>query len=194
MRPFAHAEGHDLPWLVDEVVPGLAAQRDDVFVGFEDPVRQPVVAHELPDILHRVQLGRSWRQRQDGDVVGDRQLGRQVPTGLIDDQHRMGAGIDDCTREVTVSVPTRAPDAVWMADRALTFALAPKNSDARVEAGEALSAAVRDDTPEGNTVQSFAVTGAPTLALEIGTARRKAAYVGGSGSAVLTFEYTVQTV
>ncbi len=50
MRPFAHAEGHDLPWLVDEVVPGLAAQRDDVFVGFEDPVRQPVVAHELPDI------------------------------------------------------------------------------------------------------------------------------------------------
>ena len=32
---------------------------------------------------------------------------------------------------------------------------------------------------------------APTLALEIGAARRKAAYVGGSGSAVLTFEYTV---
>ena len=69
----------------------------NVFVGFEDPVRQPVVAHELPDILHRVQLGRSWRQRQDGDVVGDRQLGRQVPTGLIDDQHRMGAGIDGGT-------------------------------------------------------------------------------------------------
>ena len=78
---------------------------------------------------------------------------------------------------------------------------------------------VDNDTPEGNTVQSFAVTGpaktyrigdtigidvtfaeavtvdvtggAPTLALEIGAARRKAAYVGGSGSAVLTFEYTV---
>ena len=99
-NPCAHLRmprGHDLPWLVDEVVPGLAAQRDDVFVGFEDPVRQPVVAHELPDILHRVQLGRSWRQRQDGDVVGDRQLGRQVPTGLIDDQHRMGAGIDGGT-------------------------------------------------------------------------------------------------
>ena len=81
---------------------------------------------------------------------------------------------------------------------------------------------VDNDTPEGNTVQSFAVTGpaktyrigdtigieltfaeavtvdvtggAPTLALEIGAVRRKAAYVGGSGSAVLTFEYTVQTV
>ena len=77
---------------------------------------------------------------------------------------------------------------------------------------------VDNDTPEGNTVQSFAVTGpaktyrigdtigievtfaepvtvdmtggAPTLALEIGAARRKAAYVAGSGSAVLTFEYT----
>ena len=74
---------------------------------------------------------------------------------------------------------------------------------------------VDNDTPEGNTVQSFAVTGpaktyrigdtigidvtfaeavtvtgAPTLALEIGAARRKAAYVGGSGSAVLTFEAT----
>ena len=135
---------------------------------------------------------------------------------LATDHSFAATSFDDCTREVTVSVPTRAPDAVWMADRALTFALAPKNSDARVEAGEALSAAVRDDTPEGNTVQSFAVTGpaktyrigdtigieltfaeavtvtgAPTLALEIGAARRKAAYVGGSGSAVLTFEYTV---
>ena len=77
---------------------------------------------------------------------------------------------------------------------------------------------VDNDTPEGNTVQSFAVTGpaktyrigdtigieltfaeavtvdvtggAPTLALEIGAVRRKAAYVRGSGSAVLTFEYT----
>ena len=134
---------------------------------------------------------------------------------LATDHSFAATSFDDCTREVTVSVPTKAPDAVWMADRALTFALAPKNSDPRVEAGEALSAAVRDDTPEGNTVQSFAVTGpaktyrigdtigidvtfaeavtvtgAPTLALEIGAARRKAAYVGGSGSAVLTFEAT----
>ena len=134
----------------------------------------------------------------------------------LETDHSFAAtSFDDCTREVTVSVPTKAPDAVWMADRALTFALAPKNSDPRVEAGEALSAAVRDDTPEGNTVQSFAVTGpaktyrigdtigidvtfaeavtvtgAPTLALEIGAARRKAAYVRGSGSAVLTFEAT----
>ena len=38
------------------VVPGLAAQRDDVFVGFEAGRAStiPVVAHDLPDILHRV--------------------------------------------------------------------------------------------------------------------------------------------
>ena len=74
---------------------------------------------------------------------------------------------------------------------------------------------VDNDTPEGNAPQRFAfvgpaktyrigdtigidvtfaepvtVTGAPTLALEIGAVRRKAAYVRGSGSAVLTFEAT----
>ena len=57
MRPIAHADGHDLPWLADELVPGFAAERDDVFVGFENPVRQPVVAHELQDVLGWVQLG-----------------------------------------------------------------------------------------------------------------------------------------
>ena len=75
---------------------------------------------------------------------------------------------------------------------------------------------MRNDTPEGNTIQSIALTddaktykigdtigieltfaeavnvsGAPTLALEIGSASRKAALVRGSGSAVLTFEYSV---
>ena len=75
---------------------------------------------------------------------------------------------------------------------------------------------VRNETLEGTTIQNIAltgaaktyrigdtvgiavtfeepedVTGAPTLALEIGAAARKAAYVRGSGSAVLTFEYTV---
>ena len=43
---------------------------DDVVVAVEDPVREPVVAHELPDVLDRVQLGRARWQRQDGDVRG----------------------------------------------------------------------------------------------------------------------------
>ena len=35
--------------------------------------------------------------------VGDRQLGRQVPTGLIDDQHRLGAGIDERSTDRAIS-------------------------------------------------------------------------------------------
>ena len=51
------SDGHDFPRLVDEPVPGKAAVVEDVLVGSEDPVREPVVAHELPDVLDRVQLG-----------------------------------------------------------------------------------------------------------------------------------------
>lgn len=48
--------GHDAPRLIDELVPGLAAMADDVVVKGEDAVGGPVVAHELPDVLDRVQL------------------------------------------------------------------------------------------------------------------------------------------
>jgi len=92
MRPLPHADGHDAPWLIDEVVPGEAAVVDDVVVGFEDSVRQPVVTHELPDILDRVEFGASRRQRQEGDVGRHDQLGRTVPSGLIKDDDSMGAG------------------------------------------------------------------------------------------------------
>ena len=47
------------------------------------------------------------------------------------------------------------------------------------------------DVTFSDPVSVTAIGGAPTLALEIGAASRKAAYVRGSGSAVLTFEYTV---
>lgn len=48
MCPLVQADGHDAPRLIDEPVPGEAAVVDDVIVGFEDAVGQPVVAHELP--------------------------------------------------------------------------------------------------------------------------------------------------
>ena len=57
MSPLAHAEGHNPPRLIDEPVPGEAAMVDDVVVGFEDAVRQPVVAHELPDVLDGLSSG-----------------------------------------------------------------------------------------------------------------------------------------
>ena len=69
MSPFSGADGHDAPWLVNELVPGEAAVVDDIYVGFKDAVGKPVVAHELPDVFDRVEFGRSWRQRQYSDVV-----------------------------------------------------------------------------------------------------------------------------
>ena len=62
MSPFAHADGHDAPRLVDEFVPRVAAVIDDVVVGFEYSVGQRVVAHELPDVFG-VKLGTFGRQR-----------------------------------------------------------------------------------------------------------------------------------
>jgi len=37
--------------MIDEFFPGVAAVIDDILVGLEDSVREPVLAHELPDIL-----------------------------------------------------------------------------------------------------------------------------------------------
>jgi hypothetical protein len=92
MRPLPHADGHDAPWLTDEVVPGEAAVVDDVVVGFEDPVGEPVVAHKLPDILDRVEFGAARRERQQGNVGRHDQFGRTVPSGLIEDEHGVGTG------------------------------------------------------------------------------------------------------
>lgn len=86
MRPIAQSDGHDAPWLIDELVPSVAAMVDDVVVGFEHAVRQPVVAHELPDILGGVQLGTFGRQRQNGDVGGNVELVGGVPTCLVEEQ------------------------------------------------------------------------------------------------------------
>ena len=94
MSPIPQADGHDAPRLFGELVPALAAVGNDVVVGFEDAVGEPVVAHELPDVLDRVELGRAGRQRQKGDVVGDAEAGRDMPSCLVEDHHRMGAGID----------------------------------------------------------------------------------------------------
>ena len=91
MGPFADADGHDAPWLIDEVVPGEAAVIDDIVVRFEDAVREPVVAHKLPDVFDGVQLGRFGRQWQDGDVFGNEEIVRHVPSCLI--HYEDGVGI-----------------------------------------------------------------------------------------------------
>lgn len=94
MGPFAQAKRHDAPWLIDEAVPGEAAMIDDVIVGFEDAIGQPVVAHVLPDIFDRIQFGAAGWQWHEGDIAGHDQLCRAVPSGLVEKQDRMRAWCD----------------------------------------------------------------------------------------------------
>ncbi len=49
--PVAQPDGHDTPRSIDELVPGKSAVVDDVVVGSEHAVGQPIFAHKLPDIL-----------------------------------------------------------------------------------------------------------------------------------------------
>ena len=94
MGPLSQAEGHDPPRLIYELVPGEAAVVDDVVVGFEDAVRQPVVAHELPHVLDRVELRAPRRQGHQRDVGRHDQFGRSMPSGLIQEEDGMCARRD----------------------------------------------------------------------------------------------------
>ena len=94
MRPFAASDGHDAPRLIDEFVPCLATMVDDVVVRCEDAVGEPVIAHELPDILDRVEFGTFGRQRDDTDIVGYIEFAGHVPASLIHQHDGMGTGCD----------------------------------------------------------------------------------------------------
>ena len=87
------AEGIQSPW---RWYGGTISTDLDVIWGMsvENPVGQPVVAHELPDVLHGVQLGRPWRQEQKRDVGRDRELARGMPSGLVCEEDGVGACAD----------------------------------------------------------------------------------------------------
>ena len=104
MRPLTQSDGHDAPGLVDELVPSLAAVVYEIVIGFEDAVGEPVVAHELPDVLDRVEPGAFRRQGDNGDVGRHDEARRQVPASLIDQEDGVGTGRDDLgdLREVQV--------------------------------------------------------------------------------------------
>lgn len=40
-----------------KLAPGIAAVVDDVFIGCEHTVREPVFTHELPEIFDRIEFG-----------------------------------------------------------------------------------------------------------------------------------------
>ena len=46
----------------------MAAVIDDIVVGFEDAVRESIVAHILPDVLDRIEFRAFRRQRDNGDI------------------------------------------------------------------------------------------------------------------------------
>jgi hypothetical protein len=94
MRPIAQTDGHDGPRLIDQFVPGVGAVIDDIAVGVEDAVGEPVLPHELPDVLDRVEFGAFWRQRHEGNVGWDDEFVRQMPTRLVENQRRMRARRD----------------------------------------------------------------------------------------------------
>jgi len=60
---------------------------DDVLVGLEDAVGEPVISHELPDVFDGVEFGRFRRQRQDGDVCWDGEVVGHVPSRLVHDEN-----------------------------------------------------------------------------------------------------------
>jgi hypothetical protein len=96
MGPVTQADGHDAPGLVDEGVPGMAAVVEQVVMGCEDPVGEPVVAHELPEVLDRVQFGTFGRQRHESDVGGHGEVMRQVPSRLVEDDDGVPTWADLC--------------------------------------------------------------------------------------------------
>ena len=72
---------------MEESVPGVAAVVDDVVVGFEDAVRQPVLPHELPDILLRVEFGGARRQRHERDIARHLERLGAMPAGAVEKEN-----------------------------------------------------------------------------------------------------------
>ena len=64
---------------------------DDLVVGFEDAVREPIIPHELPDVFDGIEFRAFGWQRKDGDIRGYDERGGHMPPGLIHDHHSMGA-------------------------------------------------------------------------------------------------------
>ena len=94
MCPIAETDGHDGPRLIDEFVPRIATVVENILVGEEHAVGEPVVADELPDVLDRVEFGALRRQWHERDVGRYGELVRQVPSRLVDEECGVATGGD----------------------------------------------------------------------------------------------------
>lgn len=57
MGQLAQTEGHGATGLIAKLAPGEAAVVDDVVIGFDSAVLQPVIAHALPHVFDWVGSG-----------------------------------------------------------------------------------------------------------------------------------------
>lgn len=86
----AASDGGDAVGLGDQFVPSVTAMIEDLIIGFEDAVGEPIIAHELPDVFDRVEFGTFGWQREDADIVRYDERAGHVPPGLIHEHDGMG--------------------------------------------------------------------------------------------------------
>jgi hypothetical protein len=67
---------------------------EQVLVGCEDTVGEPVVTDELPDVFDRVQFRALGRQGHESDVGWNDEVMREMPSGLVEEENRMPAWAD----------------------------------------------------------------------------------------------------
>ena len=81
--------------MIDEIV---------VILRCKNAVGEPVVAHELPDVFHWVELGGFRGHGEDGDVGRHDEACRHVPASLIDQENGVSTRLDGLgdLREVQV--------------------------------------------------------------------------------------------
>ncbi len=94
MSPLAVSDGHYALGLADQLVPCITAMIQDLIVGVEDPVGEPVIPHELPDVFDRIEFWTFGWQRDDADILGYAERVGHMPPGLIHEHYGMGARRD----------------------------------------------------------------------------------------------------
>jgi hypothetical protein len=77
------AECFYTPAFICESVPGCARSIDDRVVVVEQSVREVAFLEIEPDALDRIEFGRVRRQRQQDYILGNDELLRAVPAGLV---------------------------------------------------------------------------------------------------------------
>ncbi len=68
------------------------------------PVREPVLAQVLPDVLDRVELGGARGQDDEGDVLRHAEARGRVPAGAVEEEHGVGAAPDSARDLIEVEL------------------------------------------------------------------------------------------